>query len=272
MAVGVEVRGVDEVAAAVEVGRQDLLRLLDAAAGAAGVLAEGHRAERERADPQAGAAEGDVVVEWHGILLGCRNDYSMEPRTPSTVDRSTRPLARSARFARIVLAGTEPVLACGVRTAPTSSSRSATPSRPRRPDMRRRSTDCCCPKWTPSEPHHSLTEPLLVVMAQGGKRLLLGEQVYEYRAGQCLLVTADLPVTGHFVGATPETPALGVGLVLRPAAIAPLLLEAPARRGLAHAAGAADRDRRRGRGPARRRRPAGAAARPPRRRARCSPR
>jgi AraC-like DNA-binding protein len=78
-----------------------------------------------------------------------------------------------------------------------------------------------------SEPHHSLAEPLLVVMAQGGKRLLLGEQVHEYRAGQYLLVGTDLPVTGHFVGATPRTPALGLGLALRPAAIAPLLLEAP---------------------------------------------
>jgi AraC-like DNA-binding protein len=80
-----------------------------------------------------------------------------------------------------------------------------------------------------SEPHHSLAEPLLVVMAQGGKRLLLGEQVHEYRAGQYLLVGTDLPVTGHFLGATPRTPALGIGLALRPAAIAPLLLEAPPR-------------------------------------------
>lgn len=79
-----------------------------------------------------------------------------------------------------------------------------------------------------TEPDYSLTEPLLVVMAQGGKRLLLGEQVYEYGAGQCLVVTADLPVTGHFVGASREVPALGMGLVLRPAAVAPLLLEAPA--------------------------------------------
>ncbi|OLT12904.1 AraC family transcriptional regulator [Pseudonocardia sp. CNS-139] len=78
--------------------------------------------------------------------------------------------------------------------------------------------------------HHSLAEPLLVVMAQGGKRLLLGDQVFEYRAGQFLLVTADLPVTGYFVGAGPRTPALGVGLTLRPAAIAPLLLRTPSRR------------------------------------------
>jgi hypothetical protein len=68
VAVGVEVRGVDEVPAAVQVGREDLLRLLHAAAGAAGILPEGHRAEGERADAEAGTAEGDVVVERHGSM------------------------------------------------------------------------------------------------------------------------------------------------------------------------------------------------------------
>jgi AraC-like DNA-binding protein len=81
-----------------------------------------------------------------------------------------------------------------------------------------------------AETDYSLTEPLLVVMAQGGKRLLLGDRIVEYRAGQCLVVTAELPVTGHFVDASPRTPALGMGLVLRPDAIAPLLLELPAQR------------------------------------------
>jgi AraC-like DNA-binding protein len=67
-------------------------------------------------------------------------------------------------------------------------------------------------------------------MAQGGKRLLLGDEVFEYRAGQYLVVTTDLPVTGHFLGATPQVPSLAMGLVLRPATIALLLLEAPAGR------------------------------------------
>jgi AraC-like DNA-binding protein len=80
------------------------------------------------------------------------------------------------------------------------------------------------------EPEYALTDPLLVVMAQGGKRLLLGDEVFEYRAGQYLVVTTDLPVTGHFLGATPQVPSLAMGLVLRPATIALLLLEAPAGR------------------------------------------
>ena len=81
-----------------------------------------------------------------------------------------------------------------------------------------------------AEPDYSLTEPLLVVMAQGGKRLLLGDRAFEYRAGQCLVVSADLPVTGHFLDVSPRSPSLAMGLVLRPTAVAPLLLQAPAGR------------------------------------------
>ena len=77
------------------------------------------------------------------------------------------------------------------------------------------------------EPDHSLTEPLLVVMAQGGKRLFLGDQAFEYRAGQCLVVSTDLPVTGNFLDASSQSPSLSMALELRPSAIAPLLLVAP---------------------------------------------
>ena len=80
---------------------------------------------------------------------------------------------------------------------------------------------------TPAAPEYSLTEPLLVVMAEGGKRLLLGDQIYEYGAGDCLVVTANLPVTGHWIDTDRSAQALGMGLVLRPAAIAALLLQVP---------------------------------------------
>jgi AraC-like DNA-binding protein len=96
-----------------------------------------------------------------------------------------------------------------------------------RPDLQTPIGGLLLSKVETATPDHSLTEPLLVVMAQGGKRLLLGDQVFEYRAGQCLVVTADLPVTGHFLDASPQAPSLAMGLMLRPAAIAPLLLEAP---------------------------------------------
>jgi AraC-like DNA-binding protein len=81
---------------------------------------------------------------------------------------------------------------------------------------------------TPEQvPEYSLTEPILVVMAQGGKRLLLGDRVYEYRAGDCLVVTAELPVTGHYLDVSPGAPALSMGLVLRPSAVAALSVRMP---------------------------------------------
>jgi AraC-like DNA-binding protein len=67
---------------------------------------------------------------------------------------------------------------------------------------------------------------LLAVIAQGGKRLAVGERVYEYRAGQYLVASVDLPIAGSHWYATATEPALGFGLVLDPAAIASLVLDA----------------------------------------------
>ncbi|MEV2192080.1 AraC family transcriptional regulator [Streptomyces phaeochromogenes] len=77
-------------------------------------------------------------------------------------------------------------------------------------------------------PYLSMSGTVLAVIAQGAKRLALGERVYEYGAGQYLVTSVDLPVTGHFTDATPEHPALGFGLTLEPSAVAELLLQAGA--------------------------------------------
>jgi AraC-like DNA-binding protein len=77
----------------------------------------------------------------------------------------------------------------------------------------------------PTAPSASMSGTVLALIAQGAKRIALGERVYEYRAGQYLVASVDLPVTGHYVEASPEHPALGFGLVLRPAAVAELLLQ-----------------------------------------------
>lgn len=76
----------------------------------------------------------------------------------------------------------------------------------------------------PSAP--SMTGTVLAVIAQGAKRLALGDRVYAYGAGQFLVASVDLPVTGQFTQADPERPALGFGLTLEPSAIAELLLQA----------------------------------------------
>ncbi|MEU3854030.1 AraC family transcriptional regulator [Streptomyces sp. NPDC029554] len=75
-------------------------------------------------------------------------------------------------------------------------------------------------------PAPSMSGTVLAVIAQGAKRLALGDRVYEYGPGQYLVASVDLPVTGQFTRADPEQPALGFGLALQPSAVAELLLQA----------------------------------------------
>ncbi|MDQ2586923.1 AraC family transcriptional regulator [Saccharothrix yanglingensis] len=75
-------------------------------------------------------------------------------------------------------------------------------------------------------PTPSMSGTILAVIAQGAKRLALGDRIYEYGPGQYLVASVDLPVTGQFTRAEPDQPALGFGLVLDPAAVAELLLRA----------------------------------------------
>jgi AraC-like DNA-binding protein len=76
------------------------------------------------------------------------------------------------------------------------------------------------------EPRAATSGTVFALIAQGAKRLAIGDRVYDYRAGQYLVASVDLPVTGHYSQASPREPALGFGLVLRPSTIASLLLEA----------------------------------------------
>ncbi|MEU6657811.1 AraC family transcriptional regulator [Streptomyces sp. NPDC046821] len=73
-------------------------------------------------------------------------------------------------------------------------------------------------------PHAAMSGTVMALIAQGTKRLALGEYVHEYGPGQYLVASVDLPVSGHFVGASAEEPALGLGLVLQPSEIAEILL------------------------------------------------
>jgi AraC-like DNA-binding protein len=75
-------------------------------------------------------------------------------------------------------------------------------------------------------PSRSMSGTVLALIAQGAKRIALGDRVYQYRAGQYLVASVDLPVTGQFTEASPDRPALGFGLILRPATVAELLLQA----------------------------------------------
>jgi AraC-like DNA-binding protein len=78
---------------------------------------------------------------------------------------------------------------------------------------------------SPTPPMSSIASPILAVIAQGSKRIVFDDRVYDYGAGDFLIVTVDLPVTGQFIEASRERPALGIGLDLRPDVIASLLLQ-----------------------------------------------
>ena len=72
----------------------------------------------------------------------------------------------------------------------------------------------------PGPPAASTSGTVFALIARGGKRLVLGDRVYDYGAGQYLVASVDLPVTGHYTA-----PSLGFALELRPSAIASLLVE-----------------------------------------------
>lgn len=97
-----------------------------------------------------------------------------------------------------------------------------------RDDMRTPMEGVLIARTDHSESAPSMTGSIMALIAQGRKRIALANRVYEYGAGQYLVASVDLPVTGHFVRASKKTPSLGFGLMLEPAAIAELLLAAPA--------------------------------------------
>jgi AraC-like DNA-binding protein len=78
----------------------------------------------------------------------------------------------------------------------------------------------------PGPPAPATSGTICALVAQGAKTIAIGDRVLEYRAGQYLVASVDLPVTGQFTEASPAEPALGFGLVLDPAEIAEVLLQA----------------------------------------------
>ena len=78
----------------------------------------------------------------------------------------------------------------------------------------------------PREPTASSSGTVMALIAQGTKRLACGGRIHEYTAGQYLVASIDLPITGHYSRASRERRALGFGLVLRSSRIAALLLDA----------------------------------------------
>ena len=77
----------------------------------------------------------------------------------------------------------------------------------------------------PSAPVSSTLAPSLCVIAQGAKRVVLGDEVYVYDAHHFLLTAVDLPVMAQVLEASPEQPYLGLILQLDLRVVAQLLVD-----------------------------------------------
>ena len=71
-----------------------------------------------------------------------------------------------------------------------------------------------------------LYEPTLCVVAQGRKRVILGDEIYAYDPAHFLLVSVDLPLVAQVVEASAAEPYLGIKLDLDPAVVGELLMDA----------------------------------------------
>jgi hypothetical protein len=50
---------------------------------------------------------------------------------------------------------------------------------------------------SPTAPIHHVYEPAFALVAQGAKWIVLGDSTFRYGTGQYLVVSVDLPITGH---------------------------------------------------------------------------
>ena len=72
---------------------------------------------------------------------------------------------------------------------------------------------------------HALRVSSLCIVAQGGKTVIVGDQVYEYDAAQMIVFSVALPVAAQVTQASPSQPYLSLRLELDPHKIAELVLK-----------------------------------------------
>ncbi len=70
-----------------------------------------------------------------------------------------------------------------------------------------------------------VTEPILAIVVQGKKEMLIGEQTYWYGIAQYLVVSVDLPLFGCQIEATPDSPYLGFKLSLDPVQLCDIIAQ-----------------------------------------------
>lgn len=81
-------------------------------------------------------------------------------------------------------------------------------------------------RWeAPTEAASYMHEPGICMIAQGAKRVLLGDEVYVYDSQHYLITSIDLPVTAQIIEASQEKPYLGLMLSLDQRMITQLMVD-----------------------------------------------
>lgn len=80
-------------------------------------------------------------------------------------------------------------------------------------------------RWEhPSDPTSYMMGPSLCLIAQGRKRVILGEEAFVYDAHHFLITSVDLPVVANIIEASPDQPYLGLSLLLDLPALGQLMV------------------------------------------------
>ncbi len=77
----------------------------------------------------------------------------------------------------------------------------------------------------PTEPISGMYEPSICMIAQGAKRVLLGDDTYVYDAHHYLITSVHLPTVVQIIDASREKPYLGLQLKLDPREISQLMVD-----------------------------------------------
>ena len=61
-------------------------------------------------------------------------------------------------------------------------------------------------------PNHVIFKPALCIVVQGAKWVMFGDRRFDYRAGQALVVSVEMPLLGRVAEASPGEPYLGIAI------------------------------------------------------------
>ncbi len=77
----------------------------------------------------------------------------------------------------------------------------------------------------PSGLDHAITRPLVCLVLQGRKRVMMGTDIFTFGAGDSLLITADVPTVSQITEASGEAPYISLVIDLDPALLTELMEE-----------------------------------------------